>query len=195
MNSKRYYSDMAIEANGNILTLVCGGEEYSPYRITRCDPLGHPIDTLELKNIPTLYATDFFPNSLIAHNGFICLTDKETMKIVVADCSGNFVEGHDIGACFPSGKNNEPVTGITDVSVDAEGAIVCTLSAGSPSPIISLSSTSMKSEGCSTAGTLPRHSLTGLASLPVTFTREALDWIFTAVCMITKSSFFCNAND
>jgi hypothetical protein len=119
--------DLAIEDNGNILLLSYKSSTNTAFTITKCNFRGELIATIEVKNLPLAFSKDFTPTVIFYRDGHIYMADKESMKVVIFDANGDFVDGYDIAAILKFDEKMKQDTGLVGFSVDRDGNLLFTI--------------------------------------------------------------------
>ena len=117
--------DVAVNAGGNILTLVSRGTEF---RVTQSNYRGEPLETtISAGDVKQLFPS-FSPNRMVYHDGLLYLVDMNQMLIVIMDEQGRRVRNqYDVAAILKLEEEERADSGMGGFSVDREGNMVFTI--------------------------------------------------------------------
>lgn len=88
---------------------------------------GEPISRVTLKGIPPEFG-GFSPSELVCHNNKLYLADLGSMKVVVADQTGKYLDGYNIASIMRLSAKSVADSGMTGFNADDEGNIYYTIS-------------------------------------------------------------------
>ena len=112
--------DVAVKKNGEILVL---SSVQSRESLLVCDYRGMPLRRFSLADAPPEYS-DPTPYDILIQEDRLYLVDDESLRIVVSDTQGRFLQGYDIAALLQIADNRRIVTPIDGFSVDESGRML-----------------------------------------------------------------------
>jgi 6-bladed beta-propeller len=117
----------AVFENGDILLLT---NNYKNGRVASdlvlCNYRGEPISDLTLRGIPPEFGK-FNPERMVYRSGRLYLADFSSMKVLVADRTGKYLDGYNIASILKLSDKQVRDSGITGFNVDKDGNIFFTI--------------------------------------------------------------------
>lgn len=117
-------TDLTVDEQGDILVLSYQGPYY---RVVRCNFRGELKDAIAITDVPKEFSS-LMPSRLVRRMGKLYLADANSMKIVVTDGNGRFLQGFDLVQVLQLREQDRNSTGITGFNVDPEGNMLFTIS-------------------------------------------------------------------
>jgi hypothetical protein len=121
--------DLTLDRNGDILLLSHRWSESSSkmdYQITRCNYRGEPRSKIEVKNLPSQYAT-FLPNRIVYREGDLYLASLTSLVVVVTEMNGVFKEVYDILPLLELEEKEKQDAIMEGFSIDKDGNFLFTI--------------------------------------------------------------------
>ncbi len=115
--------DLAVDKDGDILTLIYTGSEYF---LRRCNYRGDPREVIKLSGLPDDFSS-FTPNRMVYQAGLLYLADTNSMRVALTDEQGRFLNGYDIVAILSLSEDERTSSGMAGFSVDREGNMLFTI--------------------------------------------------------------------
>lgn len=119
----------AVDKDGNIflLTLHYLGGGKTKNELTLCNYRGEPITKVALKGIPPEFG-DFSPEKIVRNGDRLYLADLTSMKVVVADRTGKYLDSYDIASILGLSAKKVADSGMSGFNVDKDGNLFFTIS-------------------------------------------------------------------
>jgi len=124
----------AVNEDGNILLLTSRYEytlatQSGKYvtDLTLCNYRGELISKVTLKGVPPEFS-NFSPEEMVCHGDKVYLASFGSMKVLVVDWTGKYLDGYNIGSIMGLSENQVRDSGMTGFDVDKEGNIFFTIS-------------------------------------------------------------------
>jgi sugar lactone lactonase YvrE len=124
----------AVDKDGDIL-LLSARYKYSVATssgkvitgLVLCNYRGEPISNLTLKGLPPEFS-NFSPTAIVNRGDKLYLADQTSMKVIVVDWTGKYLDGYDIGSMLKFTEQKVRDTGMSGFNVDSDGNIYFTIS-------------------------------------------------------------------
>ncbi len=116
-----------VEKDGHILLLTScykGGKYVNSLML--CNYRGEPVSKLELKGVPPEF-DNFVPGRIVYRGGKVYLADLVSMKVIVVDTTGKYLDGYNIGSIMGISEKKVRDSGMTGFNVDKDGNIFYTV--------------------------------------------------------------------
>ncbi len=117
-------TSVAVAGSGDIYLLARTNDSYS---VSHCNFRGELLDKLTLKELPQQFATDFLPDTILAHDNHIYLVDRNFMKVAVTGPDGVFTTGYDLAAILGFDDKKRRDSGIVGFNLDRQGNMLFTV--------------------------------------------------------------------